>query len=338
MKSDCFKTKFAEVKLVLPILTPYPVVGYDESFIQSVLDEIKDLRGSFHCEWMNIEYEVCSRKKRFSSILKKVSPKRFGFNKIFCLLFRANFDTTKWTSLKIDEKITWTPYENFIVSFLSEVENFCKLFALALGISSRGAFDVDDHYICYNNRNNQMASGCLNGYGTLLLDYCSASGFSQRTSLQETLDWMLSIEDAVNEYGKTALGKSLSVFSRMFCSFSDGDDFFLSGLLAVIALEALYESHGSKNVLCDKMAAFLEIDKKKIQKNVNEIYKHRSEIAHGGFEMPFLFSIFDGSDNYERSMHVVWENMAKALDLLFTSYYKMIRLKKRELIFEYKVK
>ena len=220
-------------------------------------------------------------------------------------------------------------------SILSYLDTFVYSLAYALGIYCDGIFDVDDFIKYFNEENYGLGGGVLNSFHYLHEDDESLYRPSKEISLHSVLNWFLSIDDVKNSCGKNALGKSLSIYSRMFSSFSADDDLFMSGLLSVMALEALYESNGSKKVLGEKIAAFLNIDKKKCEKDIKKIYDHRCSVAHGGFEFPFKFSAHDGSRDFETSYDKATDSFKLGLRYLFKSYRKMILLNKRELSFAY---
>lgn len=213
---------------------------------------------------------------------------------------------------------------------------FVYSLAYALGIYCDGIFDVDDFITYFNEKNYGMREGVLNSFPRLHEDDESLCGPLSGISLQSTLNWFLSLDDIINACGKTALGKGLSIYSRMFSSFSSDEDLFMSGLLSVMALEALYESNGSKKVLGEKIAAFLNIDKVKCEKDIKKLYDHRCSVAHGGFEFPFKFSAHDGSKDFETSYDKTFDSFKLGLRYLFKSYRKMILENRKELSFAYK--
>lgn len=280
---------------------------------------------------MKIEYKSVQNIEPYKHITQKLTPKRYGNSRMFVFQMSISNATSL---LKPYDK--WSALQNCIVSIFSYLETFVYTLAYALGIYCDGIFDIDDFIIFFNDGNCETGDGVLNSFHYLHADDETLYRPSKELSLQGVLNWFLSIDDVINSCGKTALGKSLSIYSRMFSPFSADDDLFMSGLLSVMALEALYESNGSKKVLGEKVATFLNIDKQKCEKVVKKMYDHRCSVAHGGFEFPFKFNAHDGSKDFETSYDKTFDSFKIGLLYLFKSYRKMILENRKELSFAYK--
>ena len=317
--------------VAVPILKPYPVEGVDESLQDEILKEIELLEGFYFVNKVKIEYKSVQNVEFYNHITQKLSPKRYGNSRIFVFQMSVSNATCL---LKPYDK--WSAQQNYAVSVLSDLDIFVYSLAYALGVYSDGIFDVDDFVAYFSDEINKMGGGVLNSFPYLHEDDETLCRPSKELSLQNALNWFLSIDDVVNSCGKTALGKSLSIYSRMFSSFSSDEDLFMSGLLSVMALEALYESNGSRKVLGEKVAAFLSIDKQKCEKDIKKMYDHRNSVAHGGFEFPFKFNAHDGSKNFETSYKKTFDSFKLGLRYLFKSYRKMILENRKELSFAYK--
>lgn len=316
--------------LAIPILKPHPFDCIDETLQDEILKEIESLEGVYFVDGVKIEYKSVQNIEAYKHITEKLSPRRYNYNRIF--LYRMTISNAKSLLIPYDK---WSAQENFIVSVFSYLDIFAYSMAYALGVYCDGIFDVDDFIAYFNDGNYGKGEGVLNSFPHLHVDDESLYKPLSDISLQITLNWFLSIEDVINACGKTALGKSLSIYSRMFSSFSANEDIFMSGLLSVMALEALYESNGSKKVLGEKISAFLNVDKQNCEKDVKKIYNHRCSVAHGGFEYPFRFNAYDGSREYEKSYDKMLDSFKLGLRYLFKSYRKMILLNKKELSFTY---
>lgn len=332
MKNYCDCNNIGNIFYVaVPILKPYPAQGVDDSLQDDILKEIEDLENAFFVDEVKIEYKSVKNIEPYKHITQKLSPKRFGNSRMF--VFRMSISNATCLLKPYDK---WSAQENYIVAILSFLDIFVYSLAYALGIYCDGIFDVDDFITYFNEKNYGMREGVLNSFPRLHEDDESLCGPSSGISLQSTLNWFLSLDDIINACGKTALGKSLSIYSRMFSSFSSDEDLFMSGLLSVMALEALYESNGSKKVLGEKIAAFLNINKVKSEKDIKKLYDHRCSVAHGGFEFPFKFSAHDGSKDFETSYDKTFDSFKLGLRYLFKLYRKMILENRKELSFAYK--
>ena len=251
--------------LAIPILKPYPVEGIDENLQDKILKEVENLKGTYFVDDVKIEYQTVKDMDSLECITQKLSPKRYGNSRIF--IFQMIISNAE-SLLKPYDK--WSAQENFVITVLSYLDIFAYSIAYALGIYCDGIFDVDDFIAYFNDGNYEKEGGVLNSFPHIHEDDESLYMPSSDISLQDTLNWFLSIDDIINACGKTALGKSLSIYSRMFSSFSVDDDVFMSGLLSVMALEALYESNGSKKVLGEKIVSFLNVDKQKCEKDIKK--------------------------------------------------------------------
>lgn len=327
--TDC-NIENGEFYVAVPILKPYPAEGVDEGLQENILREIECLEGAFFVEEVKIGYRSVRDIEPYNHITQRLSPKRYGNSRMF--VFRMSISNAT-SLLKPYDK--WSAQQNYIISILSYLDTFVYSLAYALGVYCDGTFDVDDFITYFNDEKYGRGGGLLNMFPRLHEEDESLYKTSSDISFQDALNWFLSIDDVKNACGKTALGKSLSIYSRMFSSFSSDEDLFMSGLLSVMALEALYESNGSKKVLAEKIVAFLKIDKQECEMDIKKIYHHRSSVAHGGFEFPFKFNAPDGSKDFERLYDKTIDSFKLGLRYLFKSYRKMILLNKKELSFAY---
>jgi len=206
----------------------------------------------------------------------------------------------------------------------------CAL-AYALGVYCDGVFDVGESLFFYNDIFEPIEKH-INCFAYLHEKEDEMCVSSTEISLQKTLDWFLSIEDVLDACGKSALGKSLSIYSRMFSSVPWEDEMFMNGLLSVMALEALYESHGKRKDLAEKVAMFLDVDKEECRRDIYEIYHHRCSVAHGGFVLPFKFNVRDGTKEFENAFLETESSFDIGLHYLLNSYRKMILQNQKELI------
>lgn len=325
MKKDFF--------VVIPILKPTPIDSVGIEIQEYFLNEINALKGSFTIGDLKIEYEIAHNIERYSHITQRIPPPRFRPYQIFIFQMITSKASLLPTAFVYEKNgIKLTEEQSFIFSVFHDLSVFGYVLAYALGIYCKGLFDIDDFVVYHDDANLATASGILNSFSSFF-DKKDLYEQTNKLSLQKTLDWFLSIKDVLNACGNSALGKSLSIYSRMFSTIGSDDDIFLGGFLSFVALEALYESHGKINDLSAKMASYLNIDEGSCKKDVKTMYKHRSSVAHGGFEFPFKFNPNDASENFEMSLDKTWETYNLGLRYLFESYRKMIRENQKELSF-----
>ena len=314
--------------LALPIFAAFRFNGVDEGFQERFLDEIKTLQGEFYIDNVKIEYKSLDNIEDYSHITHLLRQKCMRPR----IIFLYQMSVSNASHLLV-------PYENFsaeqcfIATILSYLQTFAYSLAYALGLYCEGLFDVDNFVVYYNKTNYGICGGLLSSFSSLHDCNDVVCDAPMKLSLQKTLNWFLSIDDVLNACGKTALGKSLSIYSRMFSSISGDDEVFMSGLFSVMALEALYESHGVRKVLAEKVAVFLGLDKEECRKKIYAIYHHRCSVAHGGFVLPFKFNVHDGSKEFENAFDKTQASFDVGLHYLFKSYRKMILENKKELVF-----
>ena len=317
--------------IAIPILKPHSVDHLDKDVQEKILNEIGSLKGSYVVDDVTIEYESVPDVENYSHITQNVVPTHIRPYKMF--VFQMTASNVKHLLKSYDGL---SAEECFFFSILSFLSIFGYTLAYALGVYCYGVFDVDDFLVYCSANSLGKYEGLKSSFSFLHEKNELICNTSIEFSLQKVLNWFLSIDDVLNACGKTALGKSLSIYSRMFSSNSWEEDVFMSGLLAVMALEALYESNGSRDVLSKKLACFLNINEKECKDVVKSIYHHRCSVAHGGFELPFMFNANDASKDFETSLDKTWETFDIGLRYLFKSYAKMIQENKKELSFVYK--
>lgn len=314
--------------VAIPILKPHPADHIDKDIQEKILNEIENLKGSYIVDEVTIKFETVPDIEKFSRITQRVVPEHIRPYKMFVFQMTVSNATHL---LKSNDGLS--AEKSYFLSVLSFLPIFSYALAYSLGVYCYGVFDVDDFLVYYSGNTWGKYEGLKSSFSFLQkknkLLCCISIGFS----LQKVLNWFLSIDDVLNACGKSALGKSLSIYSRMFSSSSGDEDIFMSGFLSFIALEALYESHGKKNDLSEKMSAFLNIDGNDCKEDVKSMYKHRSSVAHGGFNFPFKFNPNDGSEDFERSLDKTWDSFDLGLRYLFKSYMKMILENRKDLPF-----
>lgn len=323
--------------VAVPILKPIPINCIDEKIEEYILGEIETLNGSFVIDDETVEYKSVHNIENYNYIIQTVQTKHIRPYKIVVFEITVSKQYHLLKPFENKEHGIWlSPKENFFYSALYDLPTFEYALTYALGIHCDGLFDIDCFIVFYNEKYLEKKECFFNLFSNLYENDDSFPHYLNEITLQKTLNWFLSLDDVVNFCGKTALGKSLSIYSRMFSSKGSDEDFFMCGLFAVMALEALYESNGSKKTLYEKISSFLNIEEQKCKKDINKIYEHRCSVAHGGFELPFKFNNNDGSDDFMQSFGKTEDSFDLGLLYLFKSFRKMIFENKKELSFSYK--
>lgn len=307
------------IYIAVQILRPHPANRVNVDFQERILNEIEMLEGVFHVDDVRIEYKSLRDVEKYDYITRRLTPKRHGYNRIF--VFQMSISDVS----HLIEQYRSVDTQDYLHVFVYTL-------AYALGVYCDGIFDVDESVICYNEIY-EPVDKLINSFSHLYKKDNRLYSSSTEISLQRTLDWFLSIDDVLEACGRTALGKSLSIYSRMFSSMPWEDEMFMDGLLSVMALEALYESHGRRADLAERVAMFLDVDKQKCKEEIYSIYTHRCSVAHGGFVLPFKFYIHDGTKEFENAFDETQSSFSVGLHYLLGSYRKMILQNKKELTF-----
>lgn len=307
------------IYIAVQILKPFPASHVDIAFQEKILNEIETLEGSFHVDDVRVVYKSLDDAEKYDHITQRLSPKRHGLNRIF--VFQMSISDVS-RQIELFGSIDTRDYLHVFVYTL----------AYALGVYCDGAFDVDESVICYKD-SYESVERLVNSFSYLYKRDNEVSDSMTEISLQRTMDWFLSNEDVLDACGKTALGKSLSIYSRMFSPVPWEEDLFMDGLLSVMALEALYESNGYRKDLTEKIAKFLDVDKQRCKDDIYGIYHHRCSVAHGGFVLPFKFNVHDGTKEFENAFDKTQTSFDVGIRYLLKSYRKMILLNKKELTY-----
>ena len=211
--------------LALPIFAAFHTNGVDEELQDKYLDEIKALQGEFYIDNVKIEYKSLDNIEDYSHIThllrqKCVRPRIF-------FLYQMSVSNASHLLVSYDK---FSAEQSFIASVFSYLQTFAYSLAYALGLYCDGIFDVDDFVVYHNKANYGICEGLLNSFNSLQEQNEDIRKAPMKLSLQKTLNWFLSIDDVLNACGKTALGKSLSIYSRMFSLISGDHEVFMSGL------------------------------------------------------------------------------------------------------------
>lgn len=323
-------------EIIIPLLRPYSLGEPYKEIMRKRMLELDSVEGFHVIENLKISYK-CEMLKTGDDTAYKDMPSIVRPNILYKITLNIPFKRfpfiQSWDGKECPDI---SDEESYRLAMQHEIQNFVYQIAFTLGISSNGMFDIGESLLFYNGKHDCTLHGCLNNFSSLAERNQIDVSKLNEISVGQSLSWILSNKDVVECCGQTPLGKGLSFFSRMFSHQGEDEDFYMCGLLAVIALEALYETNGNRNDLTKKIATFLEHEESSVKKQVERMYNHRNSIAHGGFMLPFRLNTHDCTNDIENAFEKVSDVMDIGLNLLLNTYQKMIALNLKALKFEYK--
>jgi hypothetical protein len=158
----------------------------------------------------------------------------------------------------------------------------------------------------------------------------------QKLSFKRTWDWMNSLDDFRDGFGKSNLGRSLAFFSYLFTS-EYGRESPMEDLYIITALEAIYNSNGSQRELVTKIQLFLGAPPV-AKATIIDLYKNRSKLIHGGTDLPFWFADNDGLPQVKKFQAKSMEFRDSSLALLISTFQRMCCKGIHEIQFEMKLR
>jgi len=94
---------------------------------------------------------------------------------------------------------------------------------------------------------------------------------------------------------------------------------------ALVGLEAIYKTNGSRNALKERVRLFLG-NHSRLNPLIDDLYKIRSSLVHGGMDIPFSFCPYTGRSDHER-FQVKSDKVAESsMSLLLATLQKMFDL------------
>jgi hypothetical protein len=337
--------------IVIPVLLPYPIEGIDDICAET-RKQIK---------------KICYSLDFFYGGLSKINPKKLSkkqeknFRKTF-FQFRhvrpfeliafetiVNYESDKINFDFEPQMSEESKYGYFLSSMVSDIEFSIYGLCLATNIARPGTFSFDktvifaekySYFDSFSGLNNSCYFNSFPGLNNSLdmitlfehnFDYPKVNFFD----VVEVWDWLKSFEDFDMAFGKTPLGRGLAAFSHLFLDGTNAVDSL--DLWAIIGLESLYKSNGSKRELLTKIQLFLG-ENTRLKSVIDEIYGVRSAFVHGGMNFPFMFCPYDAMEDYKKYTDKSISLEKTTVALLVATLQKMYSLNLFDIEFEYHLK
>ena len=226
-------------------------------------------------------------------------------------------------------------HEIFISDMWQELELVIYMLTFVANISRPGTMTICDCLVFVNGKYRETFEGISS-------EQILASTHDRKFdwpvigyySVSDAWNWLSSVKDFKKVFGTTPLGRGLSAFSYFF---SRGRNLNaaepLDDLWALVGLESIYKTNGSKNELKDRIRLFLG-DHPRLKSLIDNLYKIRSSLIHGGMDMPFSFNPYDGKSEHERFEEKSIRVTESSMSLLIATLQKMFILKIYDIKYE----
>ena len=309
---------------------------YKKADFDNTILEILKLRESI--DFLNeqhiiIKIRSASKKKR-DMLQKRMVYGTSSMSECIELNCSVKFEEAKWILENNSGKIIPASYEEKFSTFLAEIETALyeclSKIVMAANISRPGIVSAGEGFILINNKFYAEISGFKSKFDIVFKEKENKWPKFIDVPIKDAYEWLDSNEDVRSGYGQTNLGRSLALFSNLFFSGYDRDS-PIDCVCVIIAIEALYGSNGSKRDLIDRISIVLG-NKEKVRLIINHLYQERSNIVHGSRNIPFWF--IENDDVLPTYYETVGKFMKSALQLLLSSYQRMICLGIKKLEFE----
>jgi hypothetical protein len=325
--------------IVIPVLLPYPMEGIDDICAET-RRQIKNI-----CCSLDFSYSGSSKIKP-----KKLSKKQEkNFRKTFfqfrhvrpfeLIAFetKVNYESDE-INFDFDPQMSEeSKYGYFLSNVVLDIQFFIYGLCLATNIARPGTFSFDKTVIFVEKYSYfDSFHGLIHSLDAITiferkLDYPKINFFD----IIKVWDWLKSFEDFDMAFGKTPLGRGLAAFSYLFSDEYSAVESL--DLWAIIGLESLYKSNGSKRELLTKIQLFLG-ENTRLKSVIDEIYGVRSSFVHGGMNFPFMFCPYDAMQDYEKYMDKSISLEETTIALLVATLQKMYSLNLSDIEFEYHLK
>jgi hypothetical protein len=327
--------KKTQIEIIVPVLLPHPVEGIDE-LCEETINQILKLP-------LSIDFSQASRGKIETKEVtgkrnKSLRNKYFKFRHI-CNFRLLSFKTSTTFKLRGEcfiPKKKLSPEEELplrISSASTDLEFLINKVVMAANIARPGTLNTDSSISFVDSEYFASSPGLHNDISSLyIFDNKIEYPEIQFLNIVPAWKWLVKFKDFNEGFGNSSLGRSLGAFSYLFShDINQADP--TNNLWSIIGLEALYKSNGSKKELLERIKLFIG-DHEKLNSIINEIYKVRSSIVHGGMNIPLMFWPFAGTDACERYFYKTNRLINNSLTILIATLQKMMLLKIYEIEFE----
>jgi hypothetical protein len=328
-----------KIEATIPVFFPLPFEGIDD-YCEETESQILAIESSIVPHWgeeTNVKITKLSNKRQTDLGKKFFKFRHLRRLKLFSFELSANYDIDK-ISLDSEDALKAVAKADLFYSLAAtELEFFIYRLVFAANLARPGTFAFDESIILVNGNYYKSFHGLRNEFNVL---------YSSRRKTKwpkiEFLDiagvwaWLKKHEDFNHAFGHTPFGRTLSAFSFLFYQdpvYSEP----LDDLWALVGLESIYKSNGSKKTLLEKIELFLGKNKR-LKAVIDDLYKVRSTLIHGSMNLPLLFCPFDASDAYAAYMHKATRFEETSRPILIATLQKMYLLNLYDIAFEYRLK
>lgn len=152
-------------------------------------------------------------------------------------------------------------------------------------------------------------------------------------SVRKVYKWLRGIEGFECAFGRGPLGRAVAAFSYIASAKHQVAGSFLWPL---VGLEALYgrEKDGLQRQILDKSELFLG-PRREFKGKFREMYEKRSQFVHGTVDMPFAYSPWEASPDYEKFDTEFYAMASLGIAVLVASLQKLALEDRQDLEFHY---
>jgi hypothetical protein len=232
--------------------------------------------------------------------------------------------------IKNTDKYKWTKQQKreiFLTDIAHELEFTAYMLTFAANLARPGTMSISDCLIFVNGEFYKTFKG-ISSELVLLFTHDRKLAWPKIAyyPIADVWNWLYPLNDFKNAFGTTPLGRGLCAFSYFFLQGSRGNTAEpLEDLWALVGLESLYKTNGSRSELKERIRLFLG-DHPRLNSLIDSLYKIRSSVIHGGMNMPFSFCPYDATneiDSFEQKSTRVAESSTA---LLVATMQKMFKL------------
>jgi hypothetical protein len=326
-----------EIEVVVSFRMPFPFEKVDELCVETY-EQILQIRlehdfgifGTYpiRAEMIDANREKKLRKNYYNS-QQHIKTKLFSFK---TTVVDGSHKVKKWFPEKLTKKQS---REIFISDMWQELELVIYMLTFVANIARPGTMTISDCLVFVNGKYHVTFNGISS---ELILSFTHDRKFDWPVmgyySVSDAWNWLSPVKDFKNVFGTTPLGRGLSAFSYFFLrSMNVNAAEPLDDLWALVGLESIYKTNGSKTELKERIRLFLG-DHPRLKSLIDNLYKIRSSLIHGGMDMPFSFNPYDGKSEHQRFEEKSNRVTESSMSLLVATLQKMFILKIHDIEYE----
>ena len=328
--------KTVRVSVVVPVLLPFPREGIDW------------LCCGTHRQLLGLSNRVAlDREGRIpltfrwltTSATKKLRTDFFRFRhvrkfKVLEISFHIPHRASKYRVVLDDDECG---HPDFVSEVASDVSLFLRTLTLSTNIARPGSMEFDRPVMFIEDEGPVRLPGMCNSLSIIFtfgkkLDWPEI----RLLRLTKVWNWIKKIDDVWVAFGSSPIGRALAAFSHLHPE-EWGYESPLNDLWSVIGLEAIYQSNGHQRELVQKACLFLGTHHKG-KPTIEEAYRSRSGLIHGGVDFPFSYCEFDALPQFERWINRSLKLQDNSVPIFVATLQQMAARNIYSIEFEYKLK